>query len=178
VPFSSGLVAVTEELEAAPSSIHELSPSQNNLIACLVHESWVTPRENHSLDESTHIFYFNQFYCRDRTLAELTNYVHSKLLPQSKLLIDQDQDSQKPFGNMSFHQKKKKKKTYKEIDWFLSVVSIDPLPLSVIEDSIKQVAKRINYAPVHEDLDWLPSSLPKVNQPLPVLCLFLSWTDT
>ncbi|PLW17416.1 hypothetical protein PCANC_00880 [Puccinia coronata f. sp. avenae] len=107
--IKKSLVAVTEELEAASSSIHELSPSQNNLIACLVHES-------------------------DRTLSELTNYVHSKLLPQSKLLIDQDQDSQKPF---------------------------DPLPLSVIEDSIKQVAKRINYAPVHEDLDWLPSSLPK-----------------
>jgi len=64
----------------------------------------------------------------------LAKYVHSKLLPQSKLLIEEDQDAQKPF---------------------------DPLPLSVIESSINQVAKRINYAPVQADLDWLPSNLPK-----------------
>lgn len=36
---SSDLVAVTEELESSRSLIHELSLTQNNLIACLVHES-------------------------------------------------------------------------------------------------------------------------------------------
>ncbi|KNZ61347.1 hypothetical protein VP01_1415g2 [Puccinia sorghi] len=111
--IKKNLVAVTEELESSRSLIHELSLTQNNLIACLVHES------------STR---------RDRTLPELAEYVHSKLLPQSRLLIEEDQDTQKPF---------------------------DPLPLSVIESSINQVAKRINYAPVQTDLDWLPSNLPK-----------------
>ncbi|EFP75976.2 uncharacterized protein PGTG_01307 [Puccinia graminis f. sp. tritici CRL 75-36-700-3] len=105
--IKKNLVAVTEELESYRSSILELSPSQNNLIACLVHES-------------------------DRTLPELTKYVHSKLLPQSKLLIDED--AEKPF---------------------------DPLPLSVVESSINQVAKRVNYAPSQAELDWLPTNLPK-----------------
>ncbi|KAI9621983.1 hypothetical protein H4Q26_015421 [Puccinia striiformis f. sp. tritici PST-130] len=78
----------------------------------------------------------------DQTIAELTKYVHSKLLPQTKLLIDEDEDQElkKPF---------------------------DPLPLSVIESSINQVAKRVNYAPVQADLDWLPSNLPKQKSSTP-----------
>ncbi|KAI7951240.1 hypothetical protein MJO28_006924 [Puccinia striiformis f. sp. tritici] len=109
--IKKNLVAVTEELESTAESINQLSSTQNILIACLVHES-------------------------DQTIAELTKYVHSKLLPQTKLLIDEDEDQElkKPF---------------------------DPLPLSVIESSINQVAKRVNYAPVQADLDWLPSNLPK-----------------
>ncbi|MBW0516506.1 hypothetical protein O181_056221 [Austropuccinia psidii MF-1] len=58
--IKKSLVAVTEELESSKSQILDLSFSQKNLVASLAHES-------------------------DKTLPELVEYVHSKLLPQSKL---------------------------------------------------------------------------------------------
>ncbi|KAG0152271.1 hypothetical protein CROQUDRAFT_71115 [Cronartium quercuum f. sp. fusiforme G11] len=98
------LVGFTEELESCSNRLDHLTEEHQKLIARLVHES-------------------------DKPLLELAQYVHSKVLPQSRL---EDDDGEK---------------------------RLDPLPLSMLKSTISRVATRINYGFGGGEVDWIPDDL-------------------